>query len=190
LFCRRSISKMAAGKGTMRDFSPFLRWLGLAALLATAAQGQTETLKIVALGASNTAGWGVTAAESYPAQLEGLLRAKGFVASVRNAGVPGDTTQGMLARLDQEAPAGTHLVILQPGTNDERYGSGAERAANIAEIGRRLAARGIKLLIIENGTLAELPQSELREDGLHYTPKGYSVLAARVLPLALQALAK
>jgi len=160
----------------------------VAVLLAAGALAQAEPLRIVALGASNTAGWGVAAAESYPAQLNALLSAKNIAAAVINAGVPGDTTGGMLARLDREVPAGTHLVILQPGTNDERYGSGGERAANIAEIERRLAARGTKLLLIENGMLAELPNSELREDGIHYTPKGYAILAERVLPLLLQAL--
>ena len=162
----------------------------LAAVAALAALAQTAPLRIVALGASNTAGWGVAPSESYPAQLEAMLTGKGRPASVANAGVPGDTTGGMLARLEREVPAGTQLVILQPGTNDERYGSGAERAANIAEIGRRLDSRGIKLLIIENSMLAELPASELREDGIHYTPKGYALLAQRVLPLILDALSK
>jgi len=160
----------------------------LLSLAALAALAQTAPLRIVALGASNTAGWGVAPAESYPAQLEVLLAAKGLTASVVNAGVPGDTTGGMLARLDREVPAGTHLVILQPGTNDERYGSSAERTANIAEIGRRLDSRGIKLLILENSMLAQLPASELREDGIHYTPNGYGLLAQRVLPLILDAL--
>ena len=160
----------------------------LLSFAAVAALAQTAPPRIVALGASNTAGWGVAAAESYPAQLEALLAAKGLPASVANAGVPGDTTGGMLARLDREVPPGTHLVILQPGSNDERYGSGAERTANIAEIGRRLDSRGIKLLLIENSMLAELPASELREDGIHYTPKGYTLLAQRVLPLIIDAL--
>jgi acyl-CoA thioesterase-1 len=111
-------------------------------------------------------------------------------ASVINAGIPGDTTAGMLGRLEREVAPGTDLVILQPGSNDERYGSGAERAGNIAEMGRRLAARGTKLLIIENSMLSELPASELREDGVHYTPLGYRILAQRVLPLLLEALAK
>jgi acyl-CoA thioesterase I len=162
----------------------------LLSFAAGAALAQTVPLRIVALGASNTAGWGVAASESYPAQLQVLLAAKGMPASVANAGVPGDTSGGMLARLDREVPPGTHLVILQPGSNDERYGSGAERSANIAEIGRRLDSRGIKLLIIENNMLAELPASELREDGIHYTPKGYALLAQRVLPLIIDALNK
>src|SRR5262245_16733778 len=174
----------------------FAAWLRRARLtggllllaLTGAALAQTAPLRIVALGASNTAGWGVAPSDSYPAQLEALLAAKGLAASVGNAGVPGDTTGGMLARLDREVPAGTHLVILQPGSNDERYGLGAERSGNIAEIGRRLDRRGIKLLVIENSMLAELPASELREDGIHYTPKGYGVLAQRLLPLIIDVL--
>jgi acyl-CoA thioesterase-1 len=157
-------------------------------LLGLAAQAQPAPLRIVALGASNTAGYGVASAESYPAQLEALMNATGMPASVVNAGIPGDTTGGMLARLEREVAPGTDLVILQPGTNDERYGSGAERAGNIAEIARRLAARGTKLLIIENSMLAALPASELREDGIHYTPQGYAILAHRVLPLLRDAL--
>ncbi|HEU0060378.1 MAG TPA: GDSL-type esterase/lipase family protein [Hyphomicrobiaceae bacterium] len=161
---------------------------GFLMAMAAAALAQTAELRIVALGASNTAGWGVAPSESYPSQLQALLAARGMAASVANAGVPGDTTGGMLARLDREVVSGTQLVILQPGSNDERYGLGAERTGNIAEIGRRLESRGIKLLIIENGMLAELPASELREDGIHYTPKGYGVLAERLLPLIIDAL--
>ena len=176
------------GKGKRRGLAALMRAAGVAVMLSSVALGQTETVRIVALGASNTAGWGVAASESYPARLEALLAAKGVHAAVSNAGVPGDTTGGMLARLDREVPPGAHLVILQPGTNDERYGLGAERAANIAEIRRRLSERGTKLLMIDNSMLAELPTSELREDGIHYTPRGYALLAERVLPLLLAAL--
>jgi acyl-CoA thioesterase-1 len=174
----------------MPGFSLGLRLSCLLLGLTLAAQAQNARLRVVALGASNTAGWGVAPAESYPAQLEALLNARGMPATVVNAGISGDTTGGMLARLEREVAPGTDLVILQPGTNDERYGSGAERAGNIAEMDRRLAARGTKLLIIENSMLAELPASELREDGIHYTPQGYAILAQRVLPLLLDALGK
>jgi acyl-CoA thioesterase I len=178
------MGNFAAWLRRARPIGGLLLWLAAGG----AALAQTAALRIVALGASNTAGWGVAPSESYPAQLEALLAAKGVPARVANAGIPGDTTGGMLARLDRQVPSGTHLVILQPGSNDERYGSGAERTTNIAEIGRRLEARGIKLLIIENSMLAELPASELREDGIHYTPQGYAVLAQRLLPLIIDAL--
>src|SRR5271169_6480528 len=73
---------------------------------------------VVALGASNTFGKGVSRNQAYPAQLEALLRARGLGVHVVNAGVNGDTTGGMLARLDHVVPKGTSVVVLQPGGND------------------------------------------------------------------------
>ena len=148
----------------------------LVILLASVVQAQT-TVRIVALGASNTEGWGLLPAQSYPAQLQILLGARGIEATVFNAGIAGDTTGGMLARLNRAVPPGTHLVVLQPGTNDERMGLTAERSANIEKIGSALSARNTKLLVIENSVLDALPQSELRDDGLHFTPSGYALLA-------------
>ena len=161
----------------------------LVMLLASAVQAQTP-VRIVALGASNTEGWGVLPAQSYPAQLQILLRARGIEASVFNAGIAGDTTGGMLARLDRAVPAGTHLVILQPGTNDERMGLAAESSANIEKIRIALSARNTKLLVIENSILDALPRSELRNDGVHFTPSGYALLAARILPQVISVLGR
>ena len=51
-------------------------------------------------------------------------------ARVANAGINGDTTAGMLRRLDRAVPAGTRVVILQPGGNDAPQGRrGAARRA-------------------------------------------------------------
>ena len=58
---------------------------------------RAERVTIVALGASNTVGRSGT---SYPAELEALLKAKGYDVRVINAGVNGDTTAGMAARLN------------------------------------------------------------------------------------------
>jgi acyl-CoA thioesterase-1 len=159
----------------------------LVMLLASVGQAQT-TVRIVALGASNTEGWGVLPPQSYPAKLQVLLRAKGIDATVINAGIAGDTTRGMLARLDRAVPVGTHLVVLQPGTNDERMGLTAERSANIEKIRSALSQRGTKLLVIKNSVLDALPRSELRDDGLHFTPAGYALLAERILPQVMSAL--
>jgi acyl-CoA thioesterase I len=97
--------------------------------------------QIVALGASSTAGYGVGAASSFPAQLEAMLRAKGRPMSVANAGISGDTTGGMLARLSSAVPQGTRIVILQIAGNDAMKGmSLTAAAANRAEIRRQLHA--------------------------------------------------
>jgi acyl-CoA thioesterase-1 len=125
---------------------------------------------IVALGASNTYGKGVARNQAYPAQLEAILRAKGSSVDVVNAGINGDTTEGMLARLNQAVPNGTRAVILQPGGNDRRKG-GADRTA---EIRSRLAARKIPVIMCGNGMLRGLPH---QPDGQHLTPEGYHMLA-------------
>jgi acyl-CoA thioesterase-1 len=167
-----------------------LLWGVLAGANPVLGEKEEHTLTIVALGASNTEGYGVATAESYPAQLQALLSAGGLPARVMNAGISGDTTRGMLARLDQAVPEGTALVILQAGSNDYRYFGAAEREANIAEIRRRLAVRAIKLIEIDNALLREIPDTEMQSDGIHYTARGYRILAERLLPAVVQALAR
>src|SRR3954447_12672743 len=73
---------------------------------------------VVALGDSNTAGFGVGRDQAYPAHLERMLRAAGHDVQVWNAGVTGDIFERMLARLDRYVPDGMKVVILQGGYND------------------------------------------------------------------------
>jgi len=77
-----------------------------------------QPVKIVALGDSLTAGYGLPAQESFPAQLEQALRARGHAVEIENAGVSGDTASGGLARLDWSVPDGTDAVIVELGAND------------------------------------------------------------------------
>jgi acyl-CoA thioesterase-1 len=128
---------------------------------------------VVALGASNTYGKGVARNEAYPAQLEAILRTKGSNVRVVNAGINGDTTEGMLQRLDRAVPNGTSAVILQPGGNDRRKG----RPDRTADIQNRLSARGIPVIMLGNGMLSGLPH---QPDGQHLTPEGYHMLAQRL----------
>ena len=89
---------MRSNKGAL---SLARRKLYAAAFVALAALGvgAAQAAEVVALGASNTYGQGVARGEDFPAQLEKILRAKGLGVTVANAGVSGDTTAGMLARL-------------------------------------------------------------------------------------------
>ena len=114
-------------------------------------EAEAASINIVALGASQTAGrgngrhsGGVSPEQAFPAQLESMLRARGYDAQVTNAGVAGDTTDGMLARLDSSVPVGTKLVILQPGSNDGKHGASAGASVNVPQIIQKLKARGIK----------------------------------------------
>jgi acyl-CoA thioesterase-1 len=129
-----------------------------------------DAATIVALGASNTYGKGVARNQAYPAQLEAILRARGSNVRVVNAGINGDTTEGMLGRLDRAVPNGTSAVILQPGGNDRRKG----RVDRTADIQSRLAARNIPVIMLGNSMLGGLPH---QPDGMHLTPEGYRMLA-------------
>jgi acyl-CoA thioesterase-1 len=145
----------------------------LAAIAADAAP-----LRIVAIGASNTQGWYVGKQGAYPAQLEALLKAKGVDAQVTNAGVPFDTTAGMLKRIDADVPQGTDIVILQPGANDRRFlGTKEQRAANIAAMERRLRARSIKVVTYDD----DIPLRYYAFDFIHLTHDGHAMIAAALL---------
>jgi acyl-CoA thioesterase I len=137
------------------------------------------SMNIVALGASNTSGWGVGSQKAYPAQLEAMLRARGYDAHVTNAGENFDTTSGMLRRLDSAVPPGTSIVILNPGGNDLRFfGSKEQRAANIATIVDRLRARNIRVIVFENTIV---PQSYYQWDGIHFTSEGHTLVASHLI---------
>jgi acyl-CoA thioesterase-1 len=137
-------------------------------------------INIVVLGASNTYGKGVSRSAAFPAQLQAMLKARGHDVRVANAGINGDTTAGMLRRLNSAVPAGTQLVILQPGNNDRRKGVSAERAGNIGAIVERLQARAVKVIVVER-LLAGLSQ-HLQPDGEHLTGEGYRIVAERLVP--------
>jgi acyl-CoA thioesterase I len=105
-------------------------------------------VKIVALGDSLTAGYGLPADQAFPIKLQAALAAKGIAAEVANAGVSGDTTSGGLARLDWSVPDGTDAVILELGANDALRGTDPKvtRAALEATLAR-LQARHIPVLL-------------------------------------------
>ena len=127
----------------------------------------TAHAQIVALGASTTEGYGVGwRPGAFPARLEALLEAKGYNVSVTNAGISGDTTWGMLNRLESAVPLGTKIVILEVWGgyfNDLRNGISLQQGrANVAEIMRRLEVRNIR--VIPFRSLHGLPRGA---DGLH-----------------------
>jgi acyl-CoA thioesterase-1 len=79
-------------------------------------------VKIVVLGDSLSAGFGLPLDAAFPARLAAALKAKGIAATIANAGVSGDTASGGLNRLDWSVPEGTDAVILELGANDALRG--------------------------------------------------------------------
>ena len=146
---------------------PMRRRLLLAACaMALAACGRRRKMDsvpagavVLALGDSLTWGTGATPETSYPAVLAGLT---GW--QVVNAGVPGDTSAGALARLpgllQEHAP---RLVLVGIGGNDFlRRLPPAETRANIRAICQQAAASGAQVLLVgipELSMLAALARS-------------------------------
>jgi acyl-CoA thioesterase I len=137
--------------GLLQGFVMATLMLVLAAGVGFSARAQgaaMRPLKLVALGDSLTAGYGLPGEAAFPAVLERALRAKGYAVSIANAGVSGDTTSGGLARLDWSIPDGTDGVILELGANDMLRGidPNIPRQA-LDEILARLRERGIPVLL-------------------------------------------
>ena len=89
------------------------------------ASAEPRTPVIVAFGDSLTAGLGLPDNESFPAQLEAALRARGKDVSVINAGVSGDTSTAASKRLDWALPQDASAVIVELGGNDALQGHSA-----------------------------------------------------------------
>nr|WP_246413093.1 GDSL-type esterase/lipase family protein [Methylobacterium brachythecii] len=152
---------------------------------ATVPAARAAALTVVAVGASNTSGWGVGEAAAYPARLEALLRERGLDLRVINAGRPFDTTSGMLGRLDAVVPEGTRLVVLQPGANDLRFfGTRERRTANIAAMVARLTERGIASIVYD----PVFPRESYQWDGIHITREGHARIAEELVPQVVAAL--
>lgn len=147
----------------------------------------SASAQIVAIGASNVAGRGVSSGDAWPAQLEGMLAAKGRHVHVVNAGINGDTNAGMLDRLDSAVPEGTRIVLLDRlggGWNGRRLGRGSQ-TAELASIEARLRARHI--VVIPMWWNAAL-RGYLQPDHIHFTPEGHRMVAAHMLSPVSRAL--
>ncbi|MCO5733563.1 arylesterase [Rhizobium sp. SSA_523] len=121
----------------------------LMAILAMAPAAQAKTLQLVGLGDSLMAGYQLAPTESYTAQLEAALKAKGHDVAIANAGVSGDTTSAGLSRVDWSVPDGTDGVILELGANDALRGVAPEQTRkNLEAIIQRLRERKIPVLLI------------------------------------------
>jgi len=111
-----------------------------------------EEVRIVALGDSLFAGYGLEPGQSYPARLEAALRARGINARIQNAGVSGDTTAGGLQRLDftlNSNAAPPALVIISLGGNDMLRGLAPDQTrANLDAILTKLDARKVPAVLM------------------------------------------
>jgi acyl-CoA thioesterase-1 len=104
--------------------------------------------RIVFLGDSLTAGYGLRREEAVPALIQARLDAAGYDYDVVNAGVSGDTSAGGLSRLDWSLDGDVKVLVVELGANDGLRGlpvAALER--NLDEIITRAKARGITVLL-------------------------------------------
>ena len=112
-------------------------------LLADSTSAPDARPRIIAFGDSLTAGLGVSADESYPAQLQRRLDALNHRYRVINAGVSGDTTAGGLRRVPWVLNSKPELVILELGGNDGLRGLSLDQTkSNLAQIIQQLQQAG------------------------------------------------
>ncbi|MDP7651054.1 MAG: arylesterase [Rhodospirillales bacterium] len=107
-----------------------------------------EPTRILALGDSLTAGYGLERTDSFPVQLQRALNRQGIDAVVSNAGVSGDTSAGGRARLAWVLAEKPALAIIELGANDGLRGLDPETTfANLDAILGQLREAGVAVLL-------------------------------------------
>jgi acyl-CoA thioesterase I len=96
--------------------------LALAGALLASPPAAAAAPRILALGDSLTAGYGLPADQAFPVRLQARLNDDGYTVQVVNAGVSGDTSAGGLARLDWALADKPDLVLVEFGANDALRG--------------------------------------------------------------------
>lgn len=172
----------------MRTLSVRFAGLLLLALILFGGVAQARTINIVAIGASNTAGRGVSDSEAWPAVLESMLRAKGHDAHVTVHATNGITSTQILSYADS-IPAGTQIVIFDAGVSNDRAHniSPAQSAANESEIMRRVRAHGAAVIKAPYGNAGKTGGYPKQGDGIHFTAEGHRMIAAKLVSRVLAA---
>lgn len=120
----------------------------LVCALGLASPAMARTLRVLVLGDSLAAGYGLAASDGFQARMSAALRARGHDVVLIDAAVSGDTTAGGRARLDWALADGADAALVELGGNDGlRALNPASTEANLAAILDRLAARSIPTLL-------------------------------------------
>jgi len=131
------------------------RWLGirvplLAALafLTLNVAADARPIKLLILGDSLTAGYGLPPGDGFQPQLAAALKARGLNVQLLDGAVSGDTTAGGLARLDWVLADSPDAAIVELGGNDALRGiDPTEVDANLVAILNELTAKHVKILL-------------------------------------------
>ena len=106
------------------------------------------TKKLMVLGDSLGAGYGLPVEKGFVAQLEAALRKRGHDVKVLNRSISGDTTAGGRARLDWVLSSKPDYALVELGGNDGLRGlDPVQSKANLDAILKRLKDRKIPTLL-------------------------------------------
>jgi acyl-CoA thioesterase-1 len=134
------------------DRRQILAGLLLATQVAAAPKPVVKPPVITVLGDSITAGLGLPARDAMPAQLQAALTRMGLTATVRAAGVSGDTSGGGLARVNFSVAPDTALCVVALGGNDLLQGVEPRvTKANLRAILQSLRNRKIGVVLVGVG---------------------------------------
>ena len=141
------VAVMRVINGLVQSGHRFFCLLAIAVFGFAALPALADT-RLLVLGDSLVAGYGLPPGQGFPEQLERDLRAAGREVSVQNAGVSGDTTAGGRARLDWSLAANPDAAIIVLGGNDLLRGLDPQASYdNLQAIITRLQDRDVKVLL-------------------------------------------
>lgn len=161
---------------------------------------------VIVYGDSGVYGKGVSREEAYPAQLQRMLRQKGYDVTVTNAGENGRTTADAVANVGSIGKA--DVVVVQFGVNDAKHGvPAATIRQNMDAVVSKLKERGAAVVVVgypaadlsgvasAHGapyvTWGGLPGAQYHVPGdpqNHFNAAGLQVMASRILPAVERAL--
>ena len=118
------------------------------AVLLAVIPAHSDPIRIVALGDSLTAGYGLEAGDAFTGRVEAALKDRGHDVVIVNAGVSGDTASDGLARVDWSVEEGADAVIVELGANDALRGvDPAITRDALDKLLARLDERGLPVLL-------------------------------------------
>ncbi|MGV3533131.1 MAG: arylesterase [Chthoniobacteraceae bacterium] len=127
---------------------------GATALVANAIPAKKTDAKgrIVILGDSLTAGYGLEPQQAYPALLQKRIDDAGLPYEVVNAGISGDTTAGGLRRIDWAMRGGADVLVVALGGNDGLRGVAPKQTEeNIRGIVKRAREKNPAIAVVIAG---------------------------------------
>jgi acyl-CoA thioesterase-1 len=123
-------------------------WCAIAIMLTVTTTARASPPRLLILGDSLTAGYGLPHNDGFQVRLQQALKANGHDVTVIDGAVSGDTSAGGRARLDWALGDGADAAIVELGANDGLRGlDPGDMQANLTAILDELAAKHIPVLL-------------------------------------------